>query len=149
MLLHRAKLRRTNKRIKVLFRETWRDLDLQANGLYHAGDVVMVDTFDDTDTLGGQVARLAESQYVDAGTCPDRSEKNLEWARGTCVRRLIGSNSEVPKVGVYLGTTREIDDHFHEVHLHTKKIGIENALSIDDSISQKWHLNQHFLAVDD
>jgi hypothetical protein len=83
----------------------------------------MADTFDDADTLGGQVTRLAKAQNVDASAGSDRGEKNLEWAGDTSDGRLIGSNSEVPKVGVYSGTTWEIDDHFHEVLLHTKKIG--------------------------
>jgi hypothetical protein len=94
----------------------------------------MVDTFDDADTLGGQVARLAESQNVDAGACPDRSEKNLEWARGTCDRRLISSNSEVPKMGVYSGTAREIDDHFHAILLHKNNIWSIKCSTIDDSM---------------
>jgi len=93
----------------------------------------MVDTFDDADTLGGQVARLAESQNVDAGTGPDRSEKYLKGARGTCDGRLIGSNSEVPKVSVYSGTAREIDDHFHAALLHKNNIWFIKCSTIDDS----------------
>ena len=79
----------------------------------------MVNAFDDTDTLGGQVTRLAKSQNIDASASTDRGEKNLEWAGGAGYGRLIGSYREVPKVGVYSGTAGEIDDHFHEILLHT------------------------------
>jgi hypothetical protein len=70
MLLHRAYLRQANERIEVLLWEFLRDLDLQPDGFYQTGDLVMINAFDDADTLGGQVARLAESQNVNAGIGP-------------------------------------------------------------------------------
>jgi hypothetical protein len=81
----------------------------------------MVNAFDDTDTLGGQVTRLSKSRNIDASAGSDRGEKNLEWARGAGYGRLISSNSEVPKVSVYSGTAGEIDYHFHTILLYTKR----------------------------
>jgi len=81
----------------------------------------MVDAFVDADTLGRQVARLAESQNVDTGASPDRSEKYLKGAGGASDGRLVLNNIELPKVGVNSGTILEIDDHLHVVHLRKKR----------------------------
>lgn len=82
---------------------------------------IVVDLLYNVDASGGQVSFLAKTKYIDPGASSDGSEKNLERAGSTGGWRLVGGNSEVPKMGVHPGTTGEVDDHFHIINISMKQ----------------------------
>jgi hypothetical protein len=122
MFLHRAQVRRADQRIAVFFRELGWDLNFQANRLHHTGGRAVVNSFDNADAFGWEVALLAKSQDIDPGASPYGREENFEGTGGGGSRRLISCNSEGTKMGVHTGTAREVDDHFHLLYLHKKRI---------------------------
>jgi len=99
--------------ISVFFWEIRWNLYFEPDAFHHSGIRVVGDPFHDLHTLGGQVAFLAKTQDKDPSTCPDGGEENLKRTGCAGNRRLIRSNSEGTKVGVYSRTAGEVYDHFH------------------------------------
>ena len=113
MLFHGTNVRRADERITVLFGESRRDLDFQADFLNHAIERVGIYALNDADVLGRQATLLAKPEHIDSGAGADGRKKEGERCGGAGHRGLVGLYREIAEMSVHTRPAREVNHHFH------------------------------------
>jgi hypothetical protein len=77
---------------------------------------IAVYALDDAHSIGGNASLLAKAKHINPSAGSDRGKKDRERRGRARHGRLVGGDSKLAEVGVYAGTAREVNYHFHTSH---------------------------------